>query len=60
MLNAFSGRYPGGGGSVGPSMVFGFIAARDIVARATSASPGSQALAGSVEDIKNFDNASTL
>jgi succinate dehydrogenase/fumarate reductase flavoprotein subunit len=33
MLNAFGGRYPGGGGSIGPGMVFGFIAARDIVAR---------------------------
>jgi succinate dehydrogenase/fumarate reductase flavoprotein subunit len=34
MLNAFAGHYPGGGGSIGPGMVFGFIAANDIAARA--------------------------
>jgi succinate dehydrogenase/fumarate reductase flavoprotein subunit len=49
MLNAFSGRYPGGGGSVGPSMVFGFIAARDIATRAASDLPGSQARPGLVQ-----------
>ncbi len=33
MLNPFSGTYPGGGGSIGPGMIFGFIAAEDIAAR---------------------------
>jgi succinate dehydrogenase/fumarate reductase flavoprotein subunit len=33
MLNPFSGNYPGGGGSIGPAMIFGFIAAEDIAAR---------------------------
>lgn len=37
MLSAFSGHYPGGGGSVGPAMTFGFIAARDIIARSGAA-----------------------
>jgi succinate dehydrogenase/fumarate reductase flavoprotein subunit len=42
MLNPFAGHYPGGGGSIGPGMVFGFIAARDIAARAEARSQGHQ------------------
>ncbi len=39
MLSAFSGHYPGGGGSVGPAMTFGYIAARDIIDRAGAVAP---------------------
>lgn len=42
MLSPFSGHYPGGGGSVGPAMTFGFIAARDVIARAHAAATPSQ------------------
>jgi hypothetical protein len=37
MLNPFSGTYPGGGGSIGPGMIFGFIAAESIVAERAGA-----------------------
>lgn len=36
MVNPFSGNYPGGGGSIGPGMVFGFIAARDLVTQTSA------------------------
>jgi succinate dehydrogenase/fumarate reductase flavoprotein subunit len=36
MLNSFSGTYPGGGGSIGPGMIFGFIAAESIAAQSAA------------------------